>query len=436
MAISAKKIAGKIEYDIIEPEEPPDCWRLRFFDIIWKVRSVLMKNRVKLMDYLQRSTDIPFGMYNVTSDIFYTTSSESLDEMCRYMLKRFQEKGCDALHPLALNSGNIFYCGMMQINHNSYLMLGPVCPTRYQSEYIRAQLQDDITNEIDKTIFMMTHGTIGTLDNMKNTICLASHIIDEYIVSYDDIYVTHLEFKKSSLQTILADYQYHKSEENEVPIPIRYEEYFQDSITQGDRVSLEMFLAEPLQGTIGTMSKNPQVQERYLFITAATLWCRAAIAGGVNQEKACAISDIYCQQMDELPDGTDYGFLYIGLMNAYIDSVKESRNPDFLSTSVSMVKDYISQHIQDNISIKDVAENCGLSSRRIAKKFVDEMGMSIKEYLHQCRMERASQMLKYTNYSISDISNILQYSTQSYFTEHFRSRYHMTPKKYREHYRK
>ena len=391
-----------------------------------------MKNRDELMTYLYQATDIPFYICNVRSHISFTHSKIILEELFYYVLSRFQRKGCDAMHPFLLNEGDIFFCGMIQLNENAYFMLGPVCPTRYLDEYLKAQLSDIVHQQLSETLEILKYGPVVTLNNLKNTMCLASRIMASASFSIDDIYLEEHEPKSVAIQKNLINMEYQKGDKDDTTLPRGYEQYFLDAIRNGDPVSLQMFQQRPAKGVIGTMSKNSIRQQRYIFVVAATLMCRAAIEGGLLPEKAFSVCDIYCQKMDEYPDGTDFSSLYISLMNTYIDSVNALKKQGKYSAPVIQMRDYIASHLQQPISMEDLSACCGFSVHWAGRRFAEETGMSVNQYIHRCRLERACQMLKYTDFSISEISNTLQYSSQSYFTEQFKKQYNVTPKKYRE----
>ena len=68
----------------------------------------------------------------------------------------------------------------------------------------------------------------------------------------------------------------------------------------------------------------------------------------------------------------------------------------------------------------------------MAHSFTKFTGMSPIQYLNQRRLETACQLLRDTDYSISDISSQTGFSSQSYFTQIFRKFYGITPVKYRQ----
>jgi AraC-like DNA-binding protein len=79
-----------------------------------------------------------------------------------------------------------------------------------------------------------------------------------------------------------------------------------------------------------------------------------------------------------------------------------------------------------------LALTCRMSTRGISKRFRAETGLAVSDFIHRKKMREACYLLKYTDYSISEIGNILQYNTQSYFTKVFHDIYDTTPKQYRD----
>ena len=62
--------------------------------------------------------------------------------------------------------------------------------------------------------------------------------------------------------------------------------------------------------------------------------------------------------------------------------------------------------------------------------------MSVTEYVISKRMEAAENMLLYSDYTLTDISDILCFSSYSHFARTFRKYYGESPKQYRsEHFR-
>ena len=64
-------------------------------------------------------------------------------------------------------------------------------------------------------------------------------------------------------------------------------------------------------------------------------------------------------------------------------------------------------------------------------QFKKEMGIGVAEYILKKRMEAARNMLRYSDMSYAEISEILAFSSQSHFTAVFKKHHGITPKEYR-----
>lgn len=62
------------------------------------------------------------------------------------------------------------------------------------------------------------------------------------------------------------------------------------------------------------------------------------------------------------------------------------------------------------------------------------MGISVKDYIKKVKIERAKIILRSETISIQEISEMLSFGTQSYFSETFHKITGMTPGEYRSKY--
>lgn len=93
---------------------------------------------------------------------------------------------------------------------------------------------------------------------------------------------------------------------------------------------------------------------------------------------------------------------------------------------------FITQHINDPIQVSDVAEHIGKSRSYLCEKFKKELGFDVSRFIMRCKLEEAKSLLTYSNKALSEISNYLCFSSQSYFQNVFKKKYGLTPKQYRD----
>lgn len=92
---------------------------------------------------------------------------------------------------------------------------------------------------------------------------------------------------------------------------------------------------------------------------------------------------------------------------------------------------YIEQNFQNDISVADIAASCGLNRSYFGKIFHDNTGKSPQEFLISYRMTKATELLKLTELSISDIANAVGYPNQLHFSRAFKNVYGISPRQWR-----
>ena len=83
-------------------------------------------------------------------------------------------------------------------------------------------------------------------------------------------------------------------------------------------------------------------------------------------------------------------------------------------------------------SVEELASECALSHRQLSRKFQSIIGLSPGEFIRSVRLKRAAQLLKDTQYPISEISDRVGFSTIKYFNLYFKEEFGLTPTQYRK----
>jgi AraC family transcriptional regulator len=89
---------------------------------------------------------------------------------------------------------------------------------------------------------------------------------------------------------------------------------------------------------------------------------------------------------------------------------------------------YIYDNIETNIDINQLANEFGINKFYLHKVFKKQTGMGIYETIKSIRLQKASNILITNKYStITEISNMCGYSTQTSFIRAFKERFGQTP---------
>ena len=89
------------------------------------------------------------------------------------------------------------------------------------------------------------------------------------------------------------------------------------------------------------------------------------------------------------------------------------------------------QHLADNPRFDEIAANVGLTSRTLARRFEEELGMTWRAALRRMRILRAIEMLASGNESVTTIAMHVGYSSLSAFHAAFRDLTDQAPSEYR-----
>ena len=104
----------------------------------------------------------------------------------------------------------------------------------------------------------------------------------------------------------------------------------------------------------------------------------------------------------------------------------------FQSDAIQDAVDYICSNLDTNMSINDIAEVAHLNAQYFMRLFKKETGKPVLEFITECRLNRAKQILKESNMPIAEVSLTVGYDNFSYFSKLFKRYEGMTPSEYRK----
>ena len=107
-----------------------------------------------------------------------------------------------------------------------------------------------------------------------------------------------------------------------------------------------------------------------------------------------------------------------------------SRSGDIMK----MLLTYVQENYTKRISVDLLASNAHISRSECFRVFKVHTGKAPLEYVNDYRLSQADHLLRTTSKSILDICMTCGFSGQSYFGELFKTRYGLSPAKYRKEY--
>ena len=319
--------------------------------------------------------------------------------------------------------------------HNAIYIVGPVSfasPVYLNCDYNELMLEEEIEKYVPQVnpedyledILFLNHmitGVESTTEQIIETNCLNHDHTGKVQKHFNDIL-----------------FENHENNVHHNPYDQEMREF--GSIENGDLIQLEKSLQEDYDGTIGTLAKDPLRNLKNLGIVLVTLASRAAIRGGLSPEISFSLSDSYIQQIEECKDlalvaplAHKAEFQYAEMVHEIKEKqkgiLKKQKNP-----RINKCKDFIFSHLHDRITLEDLAAEADCNPNYLSQLFKECEGISISGYILQEKINRAKNLLIYSDYSYIEIATYLGFSSQSHLGTQFKKHTGYTLRQYREIY--
>lgn len=104
---------------------------------------------------------------------------------------------------------------------------------------------------------------------------------------------------------------------------------------------------------------------------------------------------------------------------------------DVRSDRIKQMLSFIQENCTDKLTLDQIAESAGISTRECLRCFQSMLKMTPFEYLTDCRVRKAADMLANTSSSMLDIALDCGFSTPSYFCRMFKRQMGQSPSEYK-----
>lgn len=207
---------------------------------------------------------------------------------------------------------------------------------------------------------------------------------------------------------------------------------FYTAVQSGNVALLKTIMLPLKDAQLGTLSPNPIRNIKYHLIVTIALITRFCIEGGLSPETAYTLSDLYIQQVDACNSEDEVSALHQKIVFEYAIRMKSIKNQPLFSKPVVLLLDYIYEHLNEKINLDDISNELSMSKTYLCALFKKETSLTIGQYITKLKIESASNMLRYSDYSCSEISNYFDFSSCSHFISTFKKQTGFTPNEFRK----
>ena len=329
------------------------------------------------------------------------------------------------------------YYGIVRAGRDT-IVIGPSRQTPMSEHDLRAlafacDVSSDRVEDFLRAMKSLVQMPLGSIIQI---LCTLNYVINGEKRSLEDVTICDVEKSEFDALTI-DDSLESKSEETaeyssrEIHNTLTVEQNLMQMISRGDVGALcEWFSHAP--GVRGGVIANDALRQlKNTFIVTATLASRAAIKGGLDVDDALSLSDEYIRKCELLTTTEQIFNLQYRMVLDYARKVEHIRLGRAPTKLMMQITNYVRHNLSHRISVSELAKSLYVSRPHLSARFKQETGMTLSDFILKERLEEALRLLRYTDKSLSQISDYLGFSSQSHFSKLFKKHVGKTPREYR-----
>ncbi|SHH92954.1 PocR ligand-binding domain-containing protein [Clostridium grantii] len=102
------------------------------------------------------------------------------------------------------------------------------------------------------------------------------------------------------------------------------------------------------------------------------------------------------------------------------------------SPIIQRINNYVLNNYKETITTEKICHDLKISKTTIYNYLKTDYNLSLSQYINNIRLEKAKELLKESSISIADISCSVGFDDYNYFSRIFKTKYKITPSKYRK----
>ena len=126
-----------------------------------------------------------------------------------------------------------------------------------------------------------------------------------------------------------------------------------------------------------------------------------------------------------------YKLLYLlTVLNREVSCINHPDRENF--ERIAQVVQHMNKFYSSDLTLKDYADMCSMSKYHFLRTFEKIVGDTPVEYRNNIRLQHAADLLLEERLAVEQISNLVGYSSASYFSSAFKQKYKLSPKQYQK----
>ncbi|MGW6740714.1 GlxA family transcriptional regulator [Streptomyces sp. NPDC055025] len=198
-------------------------------------------------------------------------------------------------------------------------------------------------------------------------------------------------------------------------------------LLDGRRVTTHWSAAEELASRYPKIDVDPAV----LYVDEGTILTSAGVAAGLDLCLHVVRMDHGAAAAADVARWTVIAPYREGGQAQYIPLPVQATEGSSPASATQPARAWAMSHLDEAISVEDMAEQSRMTRRTFARRFRDEMGTTPAQWLLEQRLRAAQSLLETTASPVEEVAQRTGFSNSAALRAHFSRRLHTTPTAYR-----
>ncbi|NLC84416.1 MAG: helix-turn-helix domain-containing protein [Ruminococcaceae bacterium] len=268
------------------------------------------------------------------------------------------------------------------------------------------------------------------VNSMSEILFLTARGLSDHTFSELDIRKgsTDLQARLWEQVSFMKNYSY--ASDDILAYPIEKEQRLLELIETGNKTGTQELLNEILGHIFFSSSGTIEVM-RARVIELVVLLSRAAIRGGADVEQIFGLNYMYLNKISSFRNIDEIAYWLSGILGRFTDQVFNLTNVKHADVIYRAI-DHVRKNYMKKITLEDTAARVFLSPAYFSRIFKEEMKENFNSYVNSVRVDAARRLLLKENIPLVEISTMVGFEGQSYFSKVFKKNVGVTPGRYRE----
>ncbi|WEK55546.1 MAG: response regulator [Candidatus Cohnella colombiensis] len=244
--------------------------------------------------------------------------------------------------------------------------------------------------------------------------------LDQVRLSYQEALISSADITLPSKHRFYVDIPDTMQQQSD-NLPPYSEKQFLEQIRTGQWDEVRRFVSDIISRHENNASSLVQAEQSVM----EALWLVHRLLQEMGVEVDKPMFSYHAQDYRNLRTETDC------LLDKQIQTItmyQERFKPDV----VQQMKRYIIENSQEDISLEMIARKVDLSPFYISKVFKEQLGVNYIDFLTECRIEKAKQLMSDPELSLKEITFEVGYNDPNYFSKVFKKISGVSPTEYRK----